>query len=250
MMLSFCVLGYGPMGQEFTKRIKALEYYKTSDSDKTTVRVHTVVVSDRAAKKYQDLRFSYDREPEGTFWCLNDGTQETPVETPMSDDASWLAETLGHDVVMDFMSYNEDAKNLLLKQISRGYWTHLCGKDMVKNHWREILDTAKGSGARLSFNMLATGLDEYQDIDLNQDNFEQYANDQNLYEHRDVTVASILDGLLPALDVEYWIRYRKDQPLPPPRKYRKMDAPTVEIEKGSDACGIDDTVPWGKIKPL
>ena len=250
MMLSFCVLGYGPMGQEFTKRVKALDYYKVEDSDTNKVRVHTIVVPNISSDKYDELRFSYERSPEGTFRCLNDGTQMTTKETPICDDLPWLMETDGHDVVMDFMSYNKYAKKILLQQISRGYWTPLCGKEMVKNHWKEILATAKESGARLSFNMLATGLDGYKDIDLNQDNFELYADDQKLYEHRDVTVADILDELLPSLDVEYRIRHARANPPPPPRKYRKLDGPAVEIEKESDACGTDDTVPWGKLKPL
>lgn len=268
MMLSLCVLGYGPLGQAFTKKFKELEYYKLHDGDRSKVRIHTVVVTSNSSSKYEDLRFVYDRQPEGRFCCLNDGTQMTPRETPLTDDIPWLKQTTGHDVVIDFTTSNDDSRDLVLQQISRQYWTFLVNKDLVKNYWREIISVAKQHGTRLSFNAIAAGIDKYSDIDLNQDTFPSYAEDLDLYQ-ADAPIDAVVDLILAELDTEYWIRLKKDEawwarseeeraavvareheeherirlaapPVPPKPSKNKVSQ--------VDACGLNDTVDWDKYK--
>lgn len=271
MMLSLNVLGYGPVGQAFVKKYKALDYYKLDDFDRTKVRIHTVVVRDNHNSKYDEVKAVYERMPEGIFCCLKDGTEATEQETPLCDDIPWLMATTGHDVVTDFMAYSQSGKELLLQQISKGYWTLLCGKEVVKNHWQEILETAKNAeneGARLSFNALAVGLEKYKGINLTQANFAKYAEDPDLYEIN-ATIDEVTDAMIAELDKEYWIRLKKDEAWRNRTEEEKLAqvqreheeherqkaaaAPvppreTKNVATLTDACGINDTVDWEKYK--
>lgn len=275
MMISLNVMGYGPMGQALVKKFKNLEYYKEDDFDRTKVRVHTVVIRDNGDPKYDNLKAVYERVPEGVFCCLGDGTEATTRETPLCDDIPWLMQTNGHDVIVDMMSYNEEAKDLVLQQISRGYWGIMCNKEMVKNHWQEILDAAKSAkkgtedngAARLSFNALAVGLEKYKNIDLNGNNFAQYADDPELYEIH-ASVDEVTDAIIAELDKEYWIRLKKDENWRNRSEEEKMAQVQREHEEHErerlaappippkntrntptlDACGVNDTVDWEKYK--
>ena len=276
MMISLNVMGYGPMGQALVKKFKNLEYYKVDDFDRTKVRVHTVVIRDNNNPKYDNLKAVYERIPEGIFCCLGDGTETTSRETPLCDDIPWLEQTNGHDVIVDVMSYNEEAKNLVLQQIGRGYWGIMCNKELVKNHWQELLEVAKTSPMSngdsettpLSFNALAVGLEKYKNINLTEKNFAKYADDPELYEIH-ASVDEVTDAIIEELDREYWIRLKKDEnwrnrseeeklaqvqreheeherllatkpPVPP-----KESKNSVTI---NDACGVNDTVDWEKYK--
>lgn len=233
-MLSICVLGYGTLGQSLVKKVKSLPTYLSSDGLSGDIRVHTVHVSDNANSKYSDLREVYWKLPEGDFSCLKDGDERTPRETPFDSDTPWLVQSDGHSVVVETMSYNEEAKNLVIKLIKKGHWVFISNKALLKNDLDEILNAATSSGAKLSFNMVSAGIPKYANIDLNEKTIKDYYQDSDLYVERKNQLEDIVSVAIDDLTGE---------------RNSRIDRLSKGVPDGGFlACGTNDTVDWESLK--
>ena len=233
-MLSICVLGYGTLGQYFVKQFKALPTYLARDGVSGQFKVHTVHVSDNSNEKYNNLRDVYWRLPEGSFSCLKDGDEKTPRETPFDSDTPWLVQSEGHSVVVEAMSYNEDAKKLVISLIKKGHWVFITNKTLLKNDLDELLNAATSSGARLSFNMISAGIPKYENIDLNEKTIKDYCQDSNLYIDRKNRLEDMVRVGIYELTGE---------------QSKKLNTINKKVYKDdASVCGTNDTVNWDSLK--
>jgi homoserine dehydrogenase len=142
MEISICLLGFGKVGKAFYKQIKEVPGFGED------FRVHTVVITD--LEKHPEVGFN-DMEA----WSINDETFNTSKQTSIGDDIEWLLESDGHDVLVDTFSFSEESKDLTLKLLSKGYWLYTCNTELAKNHWKDVLDVAEKSNAKVDFNAVA-----------------------------------------------------------------------------------------------
>lgn len=98
MLLSACIFGYGPVGQELVDRFHKLENYGE------TFRIHIVIVKD--LDKTDDALFtSY-----GQWKLRSKSPEDLDKSISVGDDIEWLETEgyLGHDVLIDCSSEEED----------------------------------------------------------------------------------------------------------------------------------------------
>lgn len=191
MFISIALLGFGHVGKEVYKLLKGVPGYMDD------FRIHVVQVPSLA---------NYDVAKDENYYNLvNDETFGTPKQATIGDDVEWLLGSDGHDTIIDCMSYNEDSKKLVFDLTAKGYWILTCSKELVNKHARELIDVAKASGAKISFNSIPASATpcEYDSIDLNQDTFLEYS-DGPLYIFRGAgpveTAQYIVDDIVMELD--------------------------------------------------
>jgi homoserine dehydrogenase len=172
MLVSLCILGFGAVGKEVYRQLKAVPGFNVD------WRIHTIYVPDMS--KYAEAKKNSNHQ-----WKINDETFETELETTIGDDLEWLLSSDGHDTVVDCTPYSDGSRELVFNLLNRGYWLHACSKGLVSNHWKELVDLAENKSAKYYFNSIPSGdPSKYTAMDLTQGNFAEYADDHNLYIYR------------------------------------------------------------------
>ena len=167
MRVGICLLGYGNVGKEVYRQLTEDPRYGTD------IWIHTIQVTDPSN---HNVKVS-----ENGGWVL-----DNQHLTNVSNDAEWLLESTGHNVVVDTASYNDDSKPLILDLLSRGHWLYTCSKELAWNDWELLVECANNSGARIDFNSIPSSdtATKYTDIDLNQSNWKDYVNDSDMFVFR------------------------------------------------------------------
>jgi hypothetical protein len=253
---SVCVLGYGPVAQAVVKRIKSKEGYNVD------FRVHCVHVSDNKAEKYQSLTTVIEEPGNNWLTVLADGTENTKDRTPFGSDIEWLLDSIGHNVVVDCTSYNEDSTKLIFDLIKRGnnFYYMFPDKQLVRNHWKELIQNVKIYGGQISFNSIVAGdLSEWSELDLNQSNFHLYAENDDLYKFRnggpeevaDVIVKDVFDFLeVELVRAREWEAMSDEEKEAAQKHWKEQEEERIksaEAEKlrlSAEPCGLTDTFSW------
>lgn len=192
MLVSLCILGFGAVGKEVYKQLKEVPGFNVD------WRIHLFYVPDMS--KYPEAKKNSISQTK-----IYDETFETELETTIGDDMEWLLNSDGHDTIVDCTPYSDSSKDLILGLLNRGYWFHTCSKGLVKNHWKELVELAETKSAKYYFNSIPSGdHSEYTEIDLTQENFSKYGDNQDLYIYRngeaEATAAIIVRDIVKEID--------------------------------------------------
>lgn len=190
MTISIALLGFGAVGKEVYKQLQEVSGFMDE------FRIHVIQVPDLS-------NYSVAKDDNWYNW-LGDESFGTAKQVTIGDDTEWLIDSDGHDTVVDCTSYNEASKQLVFDLLAKGHWLITCSKELVSNHWRELVEIAKKSNGSISFNAIPASAEptEYDGINLTQDNFADYS-DGPLYIYRNAgpeeTAAVIVKDLIRAI---------------------------------------------------
>lgn len=189
MFISIALLGFGHVGKEVYKRLREIPGYMED------FRIHVIQIPNLE-------NYPVARDENWHNW-LDDESFGTDKQVSIGDDVDWLIASDGHDTIVDCMSYEESSKKLIFDLAAKPHWILTCSKELVNKHARELITTAKASGARLSFNAIPASEApcEYDDIDLNQDTFLEHSNGP-LYEYRGAGPEITADYLVKEIKAE------------------------------------------------
>ena len=196
MFISIALLGFGNVAKEVYKRLQTIPGFMED------FRIHIVQVPDMSNHKIA--------RDENGYNYIDDFSFGTTKQITIGDDLDWFLQSDGHDTIIDCTSYNESSKELIFELAKRKYWILTCSKELVNKHGRELVDIAKSSDARLSFNAIPASATpcEYDKIDLNQETFLQYSDD-SLYIFRDADAGITADYIVKEIIIE--LKKRRDQ---------------------------------------
>jgi len=163
---SVCVLGYGQLAQALVKKLKLFSNYGNN------FRVHCVHVRDSNSDKYSQLSTVIKHSETNWLRVLLDGTENTENCTPLGHDTDWLLNSDGHNIVVDCMSYNEDAVKLLFKMLrkEKNFRYIISGLKIAEGHGGDLQTVANTHGGVFNFEpAYETGIDKvvdkiYEDI--------------------------------------------------------------------------------------
>lgn len=190
MLISAAILGYGAVGKAVVKRLQALEGYGED------FRIHTIYVPDMS--RYPEMQQNDDFQ-----WKLKDEWWGTENPTAVGDDLEWLIQSDGHDTVIDCAPYTDESRDLIYKLISKGYWLHTCSKGLVQREWKELIDAGNESGSMIILNSIPAGNpNRYDNIDLNNDTFPQYADEPDMFIFRDGGPEEVADKIVKDVETE------------------------------------------------
>jgi len=256
MTTSIAFLGYNDVAKALISKIKNLDSYSKD------IKVHCIHVRDSKAQKYLDISTVVEDRPGNFLQVLLDGTEYTDRFTPMGNDVEWLLDSNGHNLIIDCMSYNEDSKNLIfdLMKGDRHFYYFFLNKDLVKNHWKELLASAKKYGCRLSFSALLSGSPlRKEGVSLTQDNFEDYAENNVLYEQSEYSAEEIAEIIFQEILEERavanerqaeWDALSDEEKLAKEKhgeEQEKARLAALEKEKDCVPCGSVDTFSWADL---
>ncbi len=227
MTTSICVLGYGSVARVLVKKLKSYDGYNNK------FKVHCIHVRDADADKYRELTTIVQSEGHGDLRVLVDGTENTESMTPFSSDLEWLLDSQGHNIVVDCTSYNEDSVKLVFDLIKRGNKFHymLPSKELVRNHWQELIELVKTNGGRISFNSIVAGDEsEWSNIYMDQENFHLYAENPDLYSFRNGGPEEVSGAIYKDIMIQHAEELRR--------------AREEELRLSCEPCGINDTFSW------
>ena len=260
MPTSVCVLGYGPVARAVVKKIKATDGYNVN------FRVHCVHVRDNKAEKYKDLTTVIEDTKDNWLTVLADGTENTPDRTPFGSDVDWLLNSFGHNVVIDCTSYNKESTKLVFDLIAKGnkFYYMFPNKELVKNHWKDLIRDIKIYGGQISFNSIVAGdKSEWSEINLNQDNFHLYAKNDELYKFRnggseetaEILVKDVFDFLEEELKREReWEAMSEEEKLAMQEHWKEQEkerlrkAEEERLRNSAEPCGLEDNFSWEDLK--
>lgn len=260
MPTSVCVLGYGPVAQAVVKKIKDTDGYNVN------FRVHCAHVRDNKAEKYKNLTTVIEDTKDNWLTVLADGTENTPNRTPLNDDVDWLLNSFGHNVVVDCTSYNEDSTKLVFDLIAKGnkFYYMFSNKELVKNYWKALIQDIKIYGGQISFNSIVAGNDsKWSEIDLTQDNFHLYAENEELYKFEEgsleKTVEVIVKDVFKILEEELkkeqeWEAMSDEEKLAKQEYWKEQEkerlkkAEEEKLRKSAEPCGLQDNFSWEELK--
>lgn len=259
MPTSVCVLGYGPVGEAVVKKIKSREGYNVN------FRIHVIHVRDNKDEKYKDLITVIEDPKDNWLPVLADGTEYTPDRTPFVSHVEWLLDSIGHNVVVDCTSYNEESTKLIFDMIRKGNKFHYMfpDKDLVRNHWKELIQETKIHGGQITFNSIVAGdSSEWSDINLTQDNFHLYAENEDLYRFRnggpeevaDIIVKDVFDFLeIELAHARRWEAMSEEEKEAMREHWKEQEAQRLKaaeeerLRREAEPCGLTDTFSWDKL---
>jgi hypothetical protein len=184
--MEIAILGFGAVAKEVIRQLKELPLYGKS------IRVYCVHVRRNSLSYGPDTVIEIvDKFGDG-LRVYKDGYEATDLRTTISSFEDWLIDEANtYDKVIDCTSYNPDSVRLLFRVLNnakKDTTFFLPSKELVQNHWEEIIGIAKDRELNISFNSIPSGdPSQYDQIDLNRDTFPNFVDLENqdlfIYRH-------------------------------------------------------------------